>query len=46
MEEFIVKKLFIDAEIDIKKLSVEEILLLEDSTLIPDDDDDWFPGIW
>lgn len=43
------KKLFIDAEIDIKLLTTEEALMLDDSLGLPDvggDDDGWFPGIW
>lgn len=49
LEEEKVKKLFIDAEIDIRLLSVEEALLLDSSAnpgLDEDDDDAWLPGIW
>lgn len=43
------KKLFIDAEIDIRLLSVEEALMLDgsgDLDLDDDDGDEWLPGIW
>ena len=40
------KKQFIDAEIDIKLLSVEEALLLDGSGDPGLDEDEWLPGIW